>query len=39
MYLDDQDRAWLSFTDFTQKPALIRRYGISGEEVLRPQPQ
>ena len=39
MYLDDQNRAWLSFSDFSQTPALIRRYGLSGEEVLRPQPQ
>ena len=37
MYLDDQNRAWMSFSDFTQTPALIRRYGLSGEEVLRPQ--
>ena len=37
MYLDDQNLAWMSFTDFTQTPALIRRYGLSGEEVLRPQ--
>ena len=38
MYLDDQNLAWMSFTDFTQTPALVRRYGLSGEEVLRPQP-
>ena len=37
MYLDDQNLAWMSFSDFTQTPALIRRYGLSGEEVLRPQ--
>ena len=36
MYLDDQNRAWLSFTDFTQKPALVRRYGLTGEETIRP---
>jgi hypothetical protein len=36
MYLDEQNRAWLSFTDFSQTPAMIRRYGLSGEEVLRP---
>ena len=38
MYLDEQNLAWISFTDFTQTPALVRRYGLSGEEVLRPQP-
>jgi len=37
MYLDDRNRAWLSFLDFSQTPALIRRYGSTGEEVLRPQ--
>ena len=37
MYLDEQNRAWLSFSDFTQKPASIRRYGLTGEEMLRPQ--
>jgi len=36
MYLDDQNRAWMSFTDFTQTPALVRRYGLAGEEVIRP---
>jgi hypothetical protein len=38
MYLDEQNRAWLSFTDFSQTPAVIRRYGLSGEELVRPQP-
>jgi len=38
MYLDEQNLAWMSFTDFTQTPGLVRRYGLSGEEVLRPQP-
>src|SRR5919198_504065 len=37
MYLDEQNRAWLSFSDFTQKPASIRRYGLAGEEIVRPQ--
>jgi len=36
LYLDDQNLAWMSFTDFTQTPALVRRYGLTGEEVLRP---
>jgi hypothetical protein len=35
MYLDEQDRVWMSFSDFTQTPAVIRRYGLSGEETLR----
>jgi hypothetical protein len=34
MYLDEQNRAWLSFTDFTQTPAMIRRYGLNGEETI-----
>jgi hypothetical protein len=37
MYLDEQNRAWLSFSDFTRTPALIRRYGLTGEETIRPQ--
>ena len=37
LYLDEQNRAWLSFSDFTQKPAHIRRFGLAGEEVVRPQ--
>ena len=36
MYLDDQNRAWMSFSDFTQTPAVIRRYGLTGEETVRP---
>lgn len=36
MYLDEQNRAWLSFSDFSQTPPTIRRYGLSGEEMLRP---
>ena len=38
MYLDPQNRVWLSFSDFAQNPALIRRYGLTGEEVVRPAP-
>jgi len=38
LYLDDQNRAWLSFSDFMQKPAAIRRYGLTGEESVRPEP-
>ena len=36
MYLDEQDKVWMQFSDFTQAPAVIRRYGLSGEEVIRP---
>ena len=35
MYLDDQNRAWMQFSDFAQKPPQIRRYGLIGEEVVR----
>ena len=38
MYLDDQNRVWMSFSDFTQTPALVRRYGVSGEELVRQDP-
>jgi hypothetical protein len=37
MYLDEQNRVWLSFSDFTQTPPSIRRYGLMGEESVRPQ--
>jgi hypothetical protein len=37
MYLDEQNRGWLSFSDFTQTPPVIRRYGLGGEELLKPQ--
>ena len=36
MYLDEQNRVWMQFSDFAQTPASIRRYGLSGEEVVRP---
>ena len=38
MYLDDQNRVWMQFSDFTQKPAVIRRYGLTGEEAITPKP-
>ncbi len=38
MYLDPQNRVWLSFSDFAQTPPVIRRYGLTGEEVVRPNP-
>jgi hypothetical protein len=37
MYLDEQNRAWLSFSDFLRTPPLIRRYGLSGEENVEPK--
>ena len=36
MYLDEQNRAWMQFSDFTQTPPVIRRYGLTGEETIRP---
>lgn len=36
MYLDEQNRVWMQFSDFSQTPASIRRYGLSGEEIVRP---
>jgi hypothetical protein len=36
MYLDEQNRAWMSFSDFTQTPPIVRRYGLTGEETIRP---
>ena len=38
LYLDEQNRVWMSFSDFTQTPARVRRYGLSGEEVVRQNP-
>jgi hypothetical protein len=37
MYLDQQNQVWLQFSDYAQKPPLTRRFGLSGEEVPRPQ--
>jgi hypothetical protein len=34
-YLDDQNRAWMQFSDFTPQPPSIRRYGLAGDEVVR----
>ena len=36
MYLDEENRVWLSFSDFTTTPAQMRRYGLAGEEVVQP---
>ena len=38
MYLDEQNRTWMQFSDFAQTPARIRRYGLAGEEVVQPKP-
>jgi hypothetical protein len=35
-YLDDQNRAWIQFSDFAPTPPQIRRYGLTGEEVVQP---
>jgi hypothetical protein len=37
LYLDDQNRAWMQFSDFTQKPPVIRRWGLRGEEAVTSQ--
>ena len=34
-YLDEENRVWMQFSDFAQKPPVIRRYGLTGEEVVR----
>jgi hypothetical protein len=39
MYLDDQNQVWMQFSDFTRTPALIRRYGLAGEQLIEPKPQ
>jgi hypothetical protein len=36
IYLDAQNQVWTQFSDFTQKPPLIKRTGLSGDEVVRP---
>jgi hypothetical protein len=38
IYLDPENRVWTQFSDFAQKPPLIKRIGLSGEEVIRPTP-
>ncbi len=37
-YLDEQNRAWIEFSDFMQQPALRRRTGLKGEETITPTP-
>jgi hypothetical protein len=36
MYLDPQNQVWMQFSDFAQTPAVLRRLGLKGDEVLRP---
>jgi hypothetical protein len=36
LYLDEQNRVWMEFSDVTQTP-MRRRMGLTGEEVLRTQ--
>ena len=35
LYLDAQNQGWLEFSDFTQTPGIIRRWGLAGEETLK----
>jgi len=37
LYLDEQNRVWMEFSDFTQNPPLRRRIGLTGEETLSGQ--
>jgi hypothetical protein len=34
-YLDDQNRVWMEFADYTADPTIRRRLGLSGEETIR----
>jgi len=36
IYLDPQNQVWTQFSDYVQKPPLVKRIGLSGEEVVRP---
>jgi len=36
MYLDQQNQVWMQFSDYARKPPLIKRTGVSGDEVIRP---
>jgi hypothetical protein len=38
LYLDDDNRVWMQFSDYSQTPNVVRRFGLPGEEVVRPQP-
>jgi hypothetical protein len=33
-YLDDQNRAWLEFSDYSQQSTIRRRVGLKGEETI-----
>jgi hypothetical protein len=37
MYLDEQNKTWMQFSDYMQQPPVVRRYGLSGEEVIQPK--
>jgi pimeloyl-ACP methyl ester carboxylesterase len=37
LYLDDQNRVWMEFSDSSQKPPVTRRLGLSGDETVRSQ--
>ena len=36
MCLDQQNQVWMQFSDYARKPPLIKRTGVSGDEVIRP---
>ena len=37
-YLDDQNRVWMEFSDYTQQPTVRRRIGLKGEETITGTP-
>lgn len=37
-YLDDSNQAWMEFSDYFQKPATRRRFGLKGEETVTGAP-
>jgi hypothetical protein len=37
LYLDEQNRVWMEFSDFTQNPPVRRRIGLDGEQSIRGQ--
>jgi hypothetical protein len=35
LYLDEHNRVWMEFSDFTQQPPFGLRIGLTGEENIR----
>jgi hypothetical protein len=35
LYLDEQNRVWMEFSDLAQAPPMRRRMGLTGEETIR----